>query len=83
MRLDLNYKTGHFMVGAGWDKIERQGQQIERFYLHDPDWWDPYTAQGAFIPVISQHLYRMWDGAKDDRGEGWVNPARAALVPVL
>ncbi len=82
MRLDRNYRTGHFMVGVGWDVIESQNRTTDRYYLHDPDWWEPYRDQGAFLPVTRDHLYKMWDGAKDDRGPGWQNPARAALVPV-
>ena len=83
MRLDRKYESGHFMVAVGRDRFVTNGVPVERIYVHDPDWWDPYMGQGAFIPVTHHHFFQMWDGAKDDKGPGWQNPARAALVPVL
>jgi len=78
MRMDRNYTAGHWMVVVGLDEIDYQGEKIERVLLHDPDWWGDYKAQGAFIPVETNHFLRMWgDCVKDG------NPAFLALVPAV
>jgi hypothetical protein len=85
-RLDRNYRVGHFMVVVGYEIIDYQGTPSMRFLVHDPDYYSvpansdrlELFAQGAFIPVIEEHLHVMWSDAVKDR-----NPVRMALVPEI
>ena len=75
LRMDRGWTGGHFMVVCGWDRIDYQGETIERVIVHDPDWYGDAMAQGAFIPVIKGHFMGTWDDAYKDG-----NPQRLALV---
>lgn len=75
MRIDRGYTAGHYLVVCGYDVIEYQGQAVRRVKVHDPDFFKPYLAQGAFMPIVEEHFMAMWAGAKKDK-----NPAQMALV---
>lgn len=75
-RMDRGFNSGHFMVVAGRDSVDYQGETIERIILHDPDWYGGKEAQGAFIPVVKDHFMAMWEDCYKDG-----NPRRMALVP--
>ena len=58
MRMDRGYTGGHWMVIVGYDNYDYQGKSVNRFYLHDPDFWgDP--AQGAEVCITQTLLNKM------------------------
>jgi len=75
-RMDRNYIAGHYVVVVGFDRVRYQDEIVERAIIHDPDYYGGLHAQGAFIPLVEDHLMSFWDDCDQDR-----NPRCMALVP--
>lgn len=80
IRMDRNFRGGHYIVVVGYDHILCNGEIVLRFWIHDPDFYGTDTiAQGAYMPIVLPHFLKMWGNCHQNYSGNPNNMGLAAL----